>query len=169
MANKYLHADMAHVKILPVRDFAKDVLNLDLDDKTDYQVSGKRERAFDRYLNTTDEAQNENANQLYPHLIRLLNRLPNKKTNQVVFYVQDPKEVRGSHVGHKPDIGAVFKEVAEGESRKRLPRKEGNTVLWGHLLTVVECKVGRGKLLEWECMFFHNLGFFGCSICCFHR
>ncbi|KAJ3711389.1 hypothetical protein C8R42DRAFT_728726 [Lentinula raphanica] len=150
LANKYLHADMAHVKILPVREFAKDVLNLDLDDKTDYKVSGKRERAFEQYLKTVDHAKNERDENLYPDLIHLLNRLPSKETNQVVFYVQDPKEVRGSHVGHKPDIGAVFKELAEGESRKRLSRKEGNTVLWGHLLTVVECKVAKGKLLEWE-------------------
>ncbi|KAJ3759767.1 hypothetical protein EV360DRAFT_41266 [Lentinula raphanica] len=142
--NKYLEADFTFIRKLPVEEFAKLTMNLDVN-KDDWTLSDSVEAAFKNYLDVVASAANEDDKRVYPALVQLLNAFPN---DNITFYCQDPKMIQGSLVLESPDVCGVFKKLAEGGD---IHDKEGRVVLWGHLATIVECKVKKGKMVEPDC------------------
>ncbi|KAJ3798926.1 hypothetical protein GGU11DRAFT_807886 [Lentinula aff. detonsa] len=141
-ANKYLHADLLHTRILPVKEFTMHTLNLNVDKDT-YVMSREVEEKFDTYLRVVEAARNE----LYPALLALLNVIP---SNHTTFYKQDHIQVGGSLVGQIPDIGVILKELAGDGDVYQALRDQKKKILWGHLLMVVEDKVRKGKAITPE-------------------
>ncbi|KAJ4481247.1 hypothetical protein J3R30DRAFT_3700896 [Lentinula aciculospora] len=148
-ANIYLDNDLAfNVRVLPVNEWTKHCLNLDLD-KDSYNLSPTVEDSFAQYLEAVDTATSEKDPKLYSALIDLLNSISNGDTeDKIIFYLQDPTPVRGSLVGQTPDIGAVFKGLLENENVKDL--KNDGKIVWGHMASLVEGKLAKGRMIRSE-------------------
>ncbi|KAJ3829588.1 hypothetical protein F5880DRAFT_1521559 [Lentinula raphanica] len=142
-ANKYLKVDLKHTRMLPVEEFAKCALNLDVNEDN-FQITGPVEAAFTEYLDVVKSAKNEKDKRVYPALVNLLNTLPNDK---VKFYCQDHHEVRGSLVGQIPDVGGIYKELAADQDVRFIPHTDGQAVLWSHMVMIVENKIEKGRMV----------------------
>jgi hypothetical protein len=133
-------------------------LNELLDDaKLVPEFNEKFDEAFDEYIKVVKEQGLELL--LYGPLSKLMN-IPRKLNRNVsqedekVFYVQDPKRIKGSPLAKSPDLGVLYSTLFGAQDAEEYLREHRSevavTIFWGLMLYFLEVKHRNGRFIGLE-------------------
>jgi hypothetical protein len=136
----------------------KDQLDQLLDDtKLTTEFVKKFDEAFDEYIKVVKAQGLEIL--LYDPLSKLMN-VPRELSRNIscednkVFYVQDPKRIKGSPLDKSPDLGVLYSSLFGEKDLEDYPRERrlevAMNVFWGLLLYFLEVKHKNGKFIGLE-------------------